>query len=105
MTADAFQDLVLPPVARLQAPLVEPNVTSELADRVRHCVQSAFNGKRIVIFSGGEAKGTDEIMEEVKQIAAGGGFGSIMGRNSFQRPRAEAIKLLQSVMQVFKNAG
>jgi class I fructose-bisphosphate aldolase len=79
--------------------------TKTLTERVRHCVQSAFNGKRIVIFSGGEAKGTDEIMEEVKQIAAGGGFGSIMGRNSFQRPRAEAIKLLQSVMQVFKNAG
>src|SRR6185436_6413481 len=49
--------------------------TKALSDRVRHCVQSAFNGKRIVIFSGGEAKGTDEVLEEVRQIAAGGGFG------------------------------
>jgi fructose-bisphosphate aldolase, class I len=78
--------------------------TKTLAERVRHCVQSAFNGKRIVIFSGGEAKGTDDVLEEVKQIAAGGGFGSIMGRNAFQRPRAEAIKLLQSVIAIFKGA-
>jgi class I fructose-bisphosphate aldolase len=59
-------------------------------------VQSAFNGKRIVIFSGGEAKGTDDVLAEVKEIAAGGGFGSIMGRNAFQRPRAEALKLLKT---------
>ncbi len=78
--------------------------TKTLADRVRHVVQSAFNGKRVVIFSGGEAKGTDEILEEVKGLAAGGAFGSIMGRNSFQRPKAEAVKLLQDVMKVFKDA-
>lgn len=78
--------------------------TKTLAERVRHCVQSAFNGKRIVIFSGGEAKGTAEVLEEVKQIAQGGGFGSIMGRNAFQRPRGEAVKLLQDVMQIFKAA-
>jgi class I fructose-bisphosphate aldolase len=78
--------------------------TKTLADRVRHCVQSAFNGKRIVIFSGGEARGTDELLEDVRQIAAGGGFGSIMGRNAFQRPRAEAVKLLHDVMGIFKKA-
>jgi class I fructose-bisphosphate aldolase len=76
--------------------------TKTLADRVRQVVQSAFGGRRIVIFSGGEAKGSDEILEEVKQIRDGGGFGSIMGRNSFQRPRDEAIKLLKDVMGVFK---
>ena len=79
--------------------------TKTLADRVRHCVQSAFNGKRIVIFSGGEAKGTDDLLEDVRQIAQGGAFGSIMGRNAFQRPRAEALKLLATVMQIFKDAG
>jgi class I fructose-bisphosphate aldolase len=75
-----------------------------LAERVRHVVQSCFNGKRIVIFSGGEAKDTASVLEEVKQIAAGGGFGSIMGRNAFQRPRDEALKLLSDVMTVFKSA-
>jgi fructose-bisphosphate aldolase, class I len=78
--------------------------TKTLADRVRHCVESAFNGKRILIFSGGEAKGTDELLEDVRGIAAGGGFGSIMGRNAFQRPRAEAIKLLSAVMEIFRKA-
>jgi class I fructose-bisphosphate aldolase len=72
-----------------------------LSDRVKHVVESSFNGRRIVIFSGGEAKGSTEIIEEVKEIARGGGFGSIMGRNAFQRPKAEAIQLLNQVMDVF----
>ncbi len=79
-------------------------VVKTLADRTRHVVQSSFAGKRIVIFSGGEAKGTDELLEEVKQIASGGGFGSIMGRNAFQRPRDEALKLLRSVMEIYRAA-
>jgi class I fructose-bisphosphate aldolase len=78
--------------------------TKTLADRVRHVVQGTFAGKRIVIFSGGETKGNDEILAEVKGIADGGGFGSIMGRNAFQRPRAEAIKLLGEVMEVYRKA-
>jgi class I fructose-bisphosphate aldolase len=78
--------------------------TKTMAERVKHVVESAFHGKRIVIFSGGEAKGTEEILEDVRGIAAGGGFGSIMGRNAFQRPRAEAIKLLETVMEIFRKA-
>ncbi len=78
--------------------------TKTLQERTAHVVQSAFNGKRIVIFSGGEAKGTDEVLEEVRGLAAGGAFGSIMGRNAFQRPRADALKLLGDVMQIFKKA-
>ncbi len=72
-----------------------------LADRVRHIVQAAFNGRRIVIFSGGEAKGKDEIMSEIQGIADGGGFGSIIGRNSFQRPKTEAIDFLHEVMDIY----
>ena len=73
-----------------------------LADRVKHVVQSAFDGRRIVIFSGGEAKSTDEILEDNRQTALGGGFGTIMGRNSFQRPHDEAVKLLQDVMEIHR---
>src|SRR5262245_52417288 len=69
-----------------------------LADRVRHVVQSSFNGRRIVIFSGGAAKNTQEVIDEVKALNAGGSFGSIMGRNSFQRSRGEGIALLQQTM-------
>jgi class I fructose-bisphosphate aldolase len=74
-----------------------------LADRVRHVVQSAFGGKRIVIFSGGEAKGTEEVLAEIRGIKEGGAFGSIMGRNAFQRPKAEALKLLQQVMDIYRS--
>ncbi|WP_413574866.1 class I fructose-bisphosphate aldolase [Bdellovibrio sp. HCB290] len=74
---------------------------STLTDRIRHVVQSCFNGKRIVIFSGGEAKGTEELLKEVQEMAQGGGFGSIMGRNAFQRPKKEAIALLHGVMDAF----
>ena len=73
-----------------------------MADRVKHVVEAAFNGKRIVIFSGGEAKSTEDLLEEIKGIAAGGGFGSIMGRNAFQRPKKEAIELLHKVQDIFR---
>jgi class I fructose-bisphosphate aldolase len=72
-----------------------------LAERVRHVVQSAFNGRRIVIFSGG-AKGEEKAFyEEVRAIRDGGGFGSIIGRNSFQRPKPEALKFLKTVMGIY----
>jgi class I fructose-bisphosphate aldolase len=75
-----------------------------LADRVREVIRSAFHGRRIVIFSGGEAKGTEEVLAEVREIAGGGSFGSIMGRNAFQRPKAEAIHLLHTVMEIYAKA-
>jgi class I fructose-bisphosphate aldolase len=71
------------------------------ADRVRHVVQSAFNGKRIVIFSGGPAKGDQEFFDEVRAIRDGDGFGSIIGRNSFQRKKEEGLAFLQTVMQIY----
>ena len=75
--------------------------TKTVTDRIRHVVQSCFNGKRIVIFSGGEAKGTQDILGEVRGLRDGGAFGSIMGRNAFQRPRDEAIQLLRQVMDIY----
>ncbi|WP_437680650.1 class I fructose-bisphosphate aldolase [Sorangium sp. So ce131] len=75
-----------------------------LADRTRHVVQATFNGKRVVIFSGGESKATEALLEEIRELAAGGSFGSIMGRNAFQRPRAEALKLLSDVIQIYRSA-
>jgi class I fructose-bisphosphate aldolase len=73
-----------------------------LADRIRHIVQASFNGKRIVIFSGGAAKGTEEVLEELRQIKAGGGFGTIMGRNSFQRKPEEGVAILKAAIDIFR---
>ncbi|MDC0742216.1 class I fructose-bisphosphate aldolase [Polyangium mundeleinium] len=75
-----------------------------LPERIRHVIQSTFNGRRVVIFSGGEAKGADAVLAEVRELAAGGSFGSIMGRNAFQRPRAEGLELLTNVIRVYKDA-
>lgn len=72
-----------------------------LAERVRHVVQSAFDGRRIVIFSGGAAKGEQEVLEEIRGIRDGGGFGSIIGRNAFQRPKKDALALLKQVMGIY----
>lgn len=75
-----------------------------LADRIRHVVQSCFAGRRIVIFSGGAAKGDAAVLDEVRQLAQGGAFGSIMGRNAFQRSKQDATKLLHQVMDIFSGA-
>ncbi len=74
-----------------------------LAERIRHIMQCAFDGKRLVVFSGGEAKDTAGLLEEIRQIRDGGGSGSIIGRNSFRRPRKEALELLDSVIRIYKN--
>jgi class I fructose-bisphosphate aldolase len=75
-----------------------------LADRIRHVVQSAFNSKRIVIFSGGPAKGDEEFFGEVRAIRDGGGFGSIIGRNSFQRSKEDGLRFLDTVMSIYEGS-
>ncbi|HEX9154069.1 MAG TPA: class I fructose-bisphosphate aldolase, partial [Nitrospira sp.] len=72
-----------------------------LAERVKHVVQSSFDGQRIVIFSGGAKSEDKNVFEEARAIREGGGFGSIIGRNSFQRPKAEAIKFLNTIMDIY----
>jgi len=79
-----------------------PVPTKTLADRVRHVVRCAFDGRRLVVFSGGEAKDRAAILDEVRQIRDGGGHGSIIGRNTFQRPRAEARKLLAEIADILR---
>ncbi len=81
---------------RMKIPIGTP------AERVRHVVQSAFDGHRIVIFSGGATKEDDNaVLDEVRAIREGGGFGSIIGRNAFQRPKGNAINLLRQVMEIY----
>jgi class I fructose-bisphosphate aldolase len=74
-----------------------------LSERVRHVVQSTFNGRRIVIFSGGAKKDDDNaILDEARAIRDGGGFGSIIGRNSFQRKREDALRLLDDMTRIYQ---
>jgi class I fructose-bisphosphate aldolase len=74
---------------------------SSLKDRISHIKTSSFDGRRIVVFSGGASKDTEGLLDEVRQIRDGGGNGSIIGRNTFQRPRGEALKLLGDIIDIY----
>ena len=101
---------VKPPTAHLEQSAAKKVYEAQgipvgtLAERVRHVVQSSFAGRRIVIFSGGEAKGDEAVFEEIRSLAEGGAFGSIIGRNSFQRPKDDALRFLATVMKIYKDA-
>ena len=72
------------------------------AERVAHVMQAAFNGRRIVVFSGGAAKGADAVFDDARAIRDGGGNGSIIGRNSFQRSHDDAVELLDRLIRIYK---
>jgi len=74
-----------------------------LADRVKHVTQACFNGRRIVVFSGGATKGEDAVYEDARAIRDGGGNGSIIGRNAFQRSREDALALLDKLVRIYQN--
>ena len=74
---------------------------STQAKRVAHVRQACFNGRRLVVFSGGAAKGADAVYQDARDIRDGGGNGSIIGRNTFQRPRAEAIAMLDKIVDIY----
>ena len=74
-----------------------------LTDRVRHVVQSAFDGRRVVIFSGGAKKEDEQaLFDEIRGVRDGGGFGSIIGRNVFQRDKADALRLLDQIISIYR---
>ncbi len=92
---------VKPPAARLAATgaAAGPGMAG-LADRIAHVRAAAFAGRRLVVFSGGPAKDLAAVTAEVSAIAAGGGRGAMVGRNTFQRPRAEALQMLERIAQI-----
>lgn len=100
---------VKPPTAHLEQDEAKKVYESKkiaigsLAERIAHIKQCCFNGRRIVIFSGGAAKSEDDIYKEIAEINKGGGNGSIIGRNTFQRPKAEAIAMLDKIIGILQN--
>lgn len=75
---------------------------TSLSNRVAHVMKSSFNKRRIVVFSGGASKDTEGLLKEIRQIKNGGANGSIIGRNTFQRPREEALALLEEIIKIYK---
>lgn len=74
---------------------------STQAVRVAHCMDNAFAGRRIVVFSGGAKKGADSLFDDARAIRDGGGNGSIIGRNSFQRDRKDALEMLDKIIAIY----
>jgi class I fructose-bisphosphate aldolase len=99
---------VKPPTAFIEQPEAKKVYDSQkiplepLSARIQHVMQAAFAGRRIVIFSGGVKETDDSLLSTVRGIQAGGGYGSIIGRNSFQRPKPEAIALLSKVIDIYR---
>lgn len=97
---------VKPPTAMIAEPEAIPAYAaggvdwSSLKQRISHVMQAGFDGRRLVIFSGGPARNDKAILDEIKQIRDGGGHGSIVGRNAFQRPRQAALKLLDGIVRI-----
>jgi class I fructose-bisphosphate aldolase len=73
-----------------------------LTKRIAHIMQTTFGGRRLVVFSGGASKGLDGLYGEIREIYAGGGSGSIIGRNTFQRPRDEALAMLDTIIKIYQ---
>lgn len=72
------------------------------AARVKHCMDASFAGRRIVVFSGGSKKGADSVYDDARAIRDGGGNGSIIGRNTFQRSREDALAMLAKLVDIYK---
>jgi len=75
---------------------------SSLPARIAHVMESSFARRRLVVFSGGAAKGTDAVYDEIRALRDGGANGSIIGRNSFQRSREDALELLGNVIKIYQ---
>ena len=99
---------VKPPTAHVEQPearkAYENVPVASLRDRVAHVMRAAFDGRRVVVFSGGAAKGLDGVLSEVAEIAAGGGSGSIVGRNAFQRERKDALAMFDRIVGLYRSA-
>ena len=99
---------VKPPTALVHQSAAKKNyegiAIGTLSERIAHIMQAAFGGRRIVIFSGGAAKGSEAVLEEIRGIAGGGGNGSIVGRNAFQRSPDEGKALLSQIMEIYEAA-
>lgn len=98
---------VKPPKATLfeknATKLLEAQDFSSLSSRIALVKRACFNGRRIVIFSGGETKDESSLLKEIAEIAQGGGNGSIIGRNAFQRSKKDAVGMLNQICEIYKN--
>ncbi len=68
-------------------------------DAFRKVVESA--GRALVLVSGGEKVGDAELLDKVRSSMDAGATGIIFGRNLWQRPRDEALRLTRELHAIF----
>ncbi len=99
---------VKPPTEHLSLPAAKKVYEAQKIDgstmpaRIRHIMQASFNGRRLVVFSGGESGETSVFLNTIRGLAEGGASGSIVGRNAFQRSREDALSLLESIIGIYR---
>jgi class I fructose-bisphosphate aldolase len=74
---------------------------SMMRDRISHIVRSCFNGRRMVVFSGGVYADESELLSDIRELCLGGATGSIVGRNVFQRDRDSAMALINDIVKIY----
>lgn len=60
-------------------------------------------GKTMLIFSGGSLTPDDELLRNVHYGMQAGATGTIFGRNLWQRPHVEGLKLANSIQEALRN--
>ena len=70
-------------------------------DRVKHIVDSAYNGKKLVLFPEVDTPDFNENLESFKQVLTGTAHGAYFHAPSFHRPESTQIEYTQSVSQLF----
>jgi class I fructose-bisphosphate aldolase len=71
-----------------------------LAKRVAHVMQASFAGKRVAVFPAVGPR-TEMVCDEVRSVRHGGGNGSLIGRNTFPRPRGQVVEMLNKVIDIY----
>ncbi len=66
----------------------------------RKVVESA--GRALVLVSGGEKMGDPELLKKVRSSMDAGATGIIFGRNLWQRPKADALRLTRELHEIFR---
>lgn len=67
---------------------------------VRRVIESC--GKSLVLFSGGSKTGDDDLLDKARITMEQGATGLIFGRNMWQRPMEEALKLTERIKEVLR---
>ena len=72
-------------------------------DAVRQVIESA--GRTLVLFSGGEMQGEEDVIQKARVAMDGGATGLIFGRNVWQRPFEDALALSGQIRDMMKEYG